>query len=87
MDDSVSTFGFKSAVFIVTAIYAGHSPPEVKNITLYYPYITQIMVDPHCEIIWDDSSGADLGHHPTEKYAAGLDDADNQAVISQNRLM
>ena len=44
------------------------------------------MVDSHCEIIWDDNSGADLGHQPTENYAPGFDDAYKQEVISQQHL-
>ena len=44
------------------------------------------MVDSHCEIIWDDNYGVDLGHHPTENYAPGLYDASKQAVISQQFL-
>ena len=44
------------------------------------------MVDSHCEIIWDDNSGADLGHQPTENYAPGFDDAYKQEVISQQHI-
>ena len=45
------------------------------------------MVDSHCEIMWDDNSGAYLGRHPTANDAAGLDDAAKQALIAQQRLM
>ena len=44
------------------------------------------MVDSHCEILWDENSVADLGCHPTENYAPGLDDASKHAVIAQRRL-
>ena len=71
--DSVSTFGFKSAVLIVTPRYAGHAPTELKNIILPYPSTIKIMVDSYCEILWADNSGAYLGHQPTANYAAGLD--------------
>ena len=63
-----------------------HAPTEVKNIILSYPSTTQILVDSHCKILWADNSGADLGLHPTANCASGLDDADKQAVIAQQRL-
>ena len=44
------------------------------------------MVDSHCEILWDENSGVDLGRLPTENYAAGLDDVAKQALITQQRL-
>ena len=78
MEDAVSKFGFKSAVLIVKAIYAGHEPTEVKNIILSYLSITQIMVDSHCEILRADNSGANLGRHPGENYSAGIFDAEKQ---------
>ena len=65
----------------MTARDAGHAPTEVKNTIRSYPSITKIMVDSHCEILWDENYGADLGRHPTENYAAGLDDAAKQEVI------
>ena len=43
-------------------------------------------MDSHCEILWADHSGAGLGIHPTAIYEAGLDDPQNQAIISQQRL-
>ena len=70
----------------MTAIDSGHVPTEIKNIILSYPSITQIMVDSHYEILWADNSGADLGHHPTSKYSAGIYDAEKQAIIAQQRL-
>ena len=70
----------------MTYIDAGHEPTEVKNIILSNPSITQIMVDSYCEILWAENSGAYLGRHPTENYAAVLDDAANQAVIAKQRL-
>ena len=75
MEVDVSTFGFKSAFFIVASIYGGHSSTEVNNKILSYPYITQVMMDAHCEILWDDNSGAYLGRYPTENYAELLDDS------------
>ena len=72
---------------MVTARDAGHTPTEFKNIVLSYPSITYIMVDSQCEILWADNSGADLGSHPTENYASGLDYAEKQAIFSQKRLM
>ena len=74
MDDSVSTFGFKSAVFIVTSRDAKNVPNEFKDIILSYPSITQVMVDSYCEILWADNPGEYLGNHRTENYAAGLVD-------------
>ena len=44
------------------------------------------MVDSHCEILWADNSGADLGSHPIANYAAGLYYASKQALISQQHL-
>ena len=41
------------------------------------------MVDSHCEILWAENSGENLWRHPTENYAAGLDDASKQAIITQ----
>ena len=71
---------------MVTARDSGNSPTEVKNNILSYLSIIKIMVDSHCEIMWDDNSGADLGHHPTENCAAGLDDTEKQSIIVQQRL-
>ena len=34
LEDYVSTFGFKTAVMIMTSIYGGHAPTEVKYIIL-----------------------------------------------------
>ena len=44
------------------------------------------MVYSHCEILWAENSGANLGRHPTENYAVGLDDAQNEAIIAHQRL-
>ena len=85
MEDAVFKFGFKSEVLIVVSIDSGHAPTEVKNIVLSHPSITKSMVDSHCEILWDDNSGAYLGHHTTENYESGLDDAEKQKIISQQR--
>ena len=74
LEDYVSTFGFNTPVLIVTSRYGGHVPTEFKDIILLYLYITQFMVDSHCEILWDENSEADLGLHPTENHASGLDD-------------
>ena len=59
------TFGLKSAVLIVKYIDEDYAPTEVNNIILSYPPTTQIMVDSKNEILWDDNSGVDLGHHRT----------------------
>ena len=48
---------------------------EVKETILSHPSITQAMVYSHCEILWADNYGADLGRHLAANYAAGLDDA------------
>ena len=74
----VSTFGSKSAVFIVTSRDAGYATTEVKNIILSYPSITKIMVGSYCEIMWADNSREIFGCHPTANYSAGLDDAQKQ---------
>ena len=70
----------------MTARYAGHAPIEFNKTILSYPSITQIMVDSHCEILWSDNSGADLGSHLTANYAAVLENAAKQAVIAQHYL-
>ena len=44
------------------------------------------MVDPHCEILWYDNSGAGLGRHPTAYYGAAADNAANQEIITQQCL-
>ena len=49
-----------------------HAPTEFKYIILSYPSISQLMVDSHCEILWDVNSVADLGRHPTASYAGIL---------------
>ena len=86
-EDYISKFGFKPAVLILTARYSGHVSTEVKNIIMSYPFITQMMVDSHCEILWADNSVAHLGCHSTTNYAAGLYDASKQEVITQQHLM
>ena len=58
----------------MTSRYGGHAPTEVTDVILSYPYITKILVDSHHEILWVDNYGADVGRHPTENYAAVLDD-------------
>ena len=74
MEDYISKFGFKAAVFIVTSRDGGHALTEVKEIILSYTSITQVMVDSYCEILWADNPGEYLGNHRTENYAAGLVD-------------
>ena len=86
LEDAVSIFELKSAVFIVASRNVGHAPTEVKNIILSYPPNIKIIVDPHFETLWSDNSGSDLGHPPTANYAAGLYEASKQAVISKQRL-
>ena len=86
LEDAVSTFLLKSEVLILTEIDAHNVPTETKDIILSYPPTTQVMVDSHCEILWADNYGANLGRHPIENHAAGLDDAEKQAMISQQRL-
>ena len=44
LEDAVSTFVFKSAVFVVTSRYGGHVPTEVKDVIMLYPSITKVMV-------------------------------------------
>ena len=44
------------------------------------------MVESHCEILWADNSGANLGCNPTSDYAAQIYDAQKQAIISHKRL-
>ena len=83
MKDAVSTFVLKSEVMIVTSRDGLHVPTEVKNVITY---VTQAMVDSHYEILWSDTSGADLGCHPTENYGAALDDPAKQSIISQQHL-
>ena len=85
-EDAVSTFGFKSAVLIVTDIDTINSPTEVKNIILSYPSITQIMVESHCEILWADNSGENLGRQPTANYVAAIYDAEKQVIIAHKNL-
>ena len=85
-EDAVSTFGFKSAVLIVIDIDTINSPTEVKNIILSYPSITQIMVESHCEILWADNSGENLGRQPTANYVAAIYDAEKQVIIAHKDL-
>ena len=51
-----------------------------------YPFITQIMVNSHCEILWGDNPGENLGRYPTENYAEELDDAQKQSIIAHQHL-
>ena len=70
----------------MTAIDAGFATTKVKKIVMYYPSITQIMVEAHCEILWADNYGANLGCHPTENYAAGLYDAEKKSKIAHKHF-
>ena len=63
LKDDISTFGLKIAVLIVTAKDVIHAPTEVKETILSYIYITQVMVESYCEILWDYNPGAGLGNH------------------------
>ena len=65
LEDSVFIFGFKASVLIVAAIYLNQAPTEFNNSILFYPSIIEAMVDSHCENLWNNNSGAGLGHHPT----------------------
>ena len=67
-------------------IDAVHAPTEVKDIILPYPSIIQLLVDSHCEILWNDSSGAGLGHHPTSDYGSASNNASNKSIIAQRSL-
>ena len=87
MEFTVSTFGFKSAVLIVTSRDGLHAPTEVKYVIITNPCITKIMVDSHCEILWSDNKGAGLGRHPTESYGSGIYYPQNQVILAQQRLM
>ena len=86
MEDAVLTFVFKAAVMFVTSIYINQASTEFKNFILFYPSITQAMVESHCEILWANNSGVGLGRHPTEDYGAATDNAENLSIISQQRL-
>ena len=44
------------------------------------------MMESHCEILWDDNSGAGLERHPTADYGAELDNVENHSIIAQQRL-
>ena len=76
MEDYISKFGFKAAVFIVTSRDGGHALTEVKEIILSYTSITQVMVDSYCEILRSENSGAGLGSYHTDNYGSGLDEPD-----------
>ena len=84
MEHAVSIFGLKGTAIILTDRDGIHVPTSVNKIIQSYPYTTQAMVDSHCEILWDDNSGASLGFQTTENYRAGLDNPKNHAVIAQN---
>ena len=45
-----------------------HAATELNEIIMFYPSITQVLVNSHYEVLWDDSSGAGLGRHPTANY-------------------
>ena len=82
LDDDVFIFGFRAKVFIMIDIYAIHESNEVKNIILSHPYITKVMVNSHCEILWNDNSGEGLVCHSTENYGASEKNAANQDIIT-----
>ena len=44
-------------------------------------------MDLHCEILWADNTGENLGRQPIKDYTVGIDDAYNQEIFSQHRLM
>ena len=44
------------------------------------------MVDPHCEIMWANTSVSGLGRYPTADYGAAKYNAENQAIITQSAL-
>ena len=74
------------SIFIVTDIYTGHAPTEVKNVIMFYPSITQTTVDSHCEILWDENPGEKIGCHPTKHYSASLYDAEKQSIFAHQCL-
>ena len=86
LEDAVSTFGFKTAVLIVTDIYGVHVPTEFNTIILSYKFITKAMVDSHCWILWSNNSGSGLGHHPTAYCGAAKDNPVKKPIINQLRL-
>ena len=58
----------QSISFIALAVYALDAPTEVKYIFLSYPYITQVVLDSHCEILWAENLVSGLVRHPTADY-------------------
>ena len=86
MEDDVSIFGFKASVLVVTARDGHHSPTEAKGIILFYPSITQKMVESHFEILWADNSGAILERYDTGNYGAELNNPAKQIKIAQHLL-
>ena len=48
LEDTVSTFGLKSEVLILTDRYVLNALTEVKDIIMSYLSITPSMVDSHC---------------------------------------
>ena len=71
---------------IVTSRDLNQSPTEFENIILFYPSIKQDMVNSHCEIMWDNNSGAGLGSHPKSDYGSAAGLPDKQGIITQQRL-
>ena len=55
LEYAVSTYGFKSAILIMATRYGHYALTEVKEIIMFYPSTTQVMVDSHCEILWSYS--------------------------------
>ena len=86
LEYDVSKFWFKAAFLIVEARDAHNAPTEVMDILLSYPYITQFMVDLHCEILWADNSGSYLGRCSAENYRAGIYEPEKHVVISQQQV-
>ena len=70
----------------MTAIYGGHLTTKWKNFSLFYPSITQAIVDSHYEIMRANNSGECLGRHPITYYGAEVDISAKQAILSRKRL-
>ena len=86
LEDTISIFGFKTAVQIILARYVSHVTTKFKNFISSSSYITKTMINWHCETLWEEKSGAYLGRHPTADFGGAENNAEKQVLVVKQRL-
>ena len=72
---------------VVIDIDGTHETTELNNVISLYPSITQVTVDTHCENMWANKPGADLGCHPIADYVTAENFPAKQLIIAHQLVI